>query len=368
MRGRRKRSRQSSQNPTTQRVPVADMGINVQPKEECSSAPNNNDAITPIPFSDIKGITTPSPASSMSGAASFDPSTPINSQSLRTQLSRPTSTPHNWFQNDSNFRSNNAYPYFEKVHDHQTATDQNINTFAVHQQQSSKGQTATTFTGANANTRRSPSGLSGVNLRVPLVDNGDGIEDITIRQGCHQMKSSQHAFHSVKSPYTSTPTIKPSRQAPACRPMTFSGSSSGLAGLPPDRSWLNTSNPWANHLYTFGGSALNGSNDPGSPSPSYALDVNASCGNGLSDIYFGGGGGFSMDTRTEPFQSFASPTEHAFDANFQQQYETFLPSVFDHMSVVSSDQDTPNILQIDNSSTLENQKIRMGHHHGHSRS
>ena len=362
MRGRRRRSQQGSLKPNTQRVPVANMGINVQPKDDRSSAPINA-AIMPSSISNTSSAMTPSSTSSMSGVVSFDASTPSNSRSSRIQLSTPNLPLKSCKQNHSKSQAGNAYPYFEQGHRHRTATDQYTNLSPVHQQQASNSQATMTCTGASAATRRSRSGPRGVSSRVPLVNSGDGIGDRAIQQGFHQMNFAQRALDSVKSPYTSTSAVNSSRQAAALRPMTFSGSSSGLAGLPTDQPWPTTSKYWSNQRYDIDGSALNGSADPESLFLSYPSDVNGSFGSDLSDNYFEGGLG--VDNRSEPFQTFLSSSEQALEAEFQRNYQTFLPSTLDTMSMASTHRDSSHTLQIGNLAALEENKVPIGQYHCH---
>ena len=111
----------------------------------------------------------------------------------------------------------------------------------------------------------------------------------------------------------------------APKPMTFSGSSSGLAGLPPDDSWSTVSDFWNLGHYNFNNLRSTESFDPGTFTPDVDSYASGPCNTFSSDFTDSScGGGLQLGSWVQPLQSHPIESSISFGAGLQQQYSTSL--------------------------------------------
>jgi len=137
-----------------------------------------------------------------------------------------------------------------------------------------------------------------------------------------QPRTLSHPFvHPLSSP----------RRPVAPKSMSFSGSSSGFAGLPSECMWQNTSENSSAQQYGISGPIYTDGADPNAPLPSYPPDVTSSFGSDYSDNSLGSG--LQMNDLSGPTYSQVQANQRALDAEFRRYYPTYLTSNFNALSV-----------------------------------
>lgn len=148
-----------------------------------------------------------------------------------------------------------------------------------------------------------------------------------------QMRANRQSHHDHNTTPSSTCCVNSSRQPVAPKPMTFLGSSSGLAGLPLDNTWQTAGNLWTAQEHNMNGPVLNTRAGPEATFPSYPSDVDRSFGSDFANTDSSAGSGLPSATWGEPLQTYPSQNQQALEAQYQQQYRTYLPSSLNTLSL-----------------------------------
>ena len=152
----------------------------------------------------------------------------------------------------------------------------------------------------------------------------------------HLHQQGHHRARNLDIPGVSTHFVDQIHQSAGLGGMSFSGSSSGLAGLPQDYSLRATRQPWIARQRNVKDPMLTEVVDAGDSSQSCGADgsspfSNDPFGTRLTECSFGSGfHGYSWD---DPSQTFLPQNQHAFEAEIQQRYSTYLPSGFNTLSL-----------------------------------
>lgn len=134
-------------------------------------------------------------------------------------------------------------------------------------------------------------------------------------------------------------------------PMSFSGSSSGLAGLPAENSWLTNSNLPSARQFGMTGSIYTDGADPNALLTSYPSDITSSFGSDYSDNSFGSG--LQVNSLNDTSQPQIQANQQVMDAQFRQQYPTYLTSNFNTLSIQPGPSDYSSSFPVDYSMGLE---------------
>ena len=152
----------------------------------------------------------------------------------------------------------------------------------------------------------------------------------------HQMEGGLPSRYKHNAPSTSTHSVNPIGHSIACKPMTFSGSSSGLAGLPSDFSWQITNDPWTARHHEVNHPSLAGDVDTGAHLAPYTSDIDDSGGGDFSESYFGNE--YQTNPWRQPVQEYSSANTKSLEADLQKQYLMYLPSNLKNFCLEPGDQ------------------------------
>ncbi|KAL6712780.1 hypothetical protein ACLMJK_009621 [Lecanora helva] len=125
-----------------------------------------------------------------------------------------------------------------------------------------------------------------------------------------------------------------SKPAVTTKPFRFSGSSSGLAGLPVDSEWSSNCDAWISQQFETSNTAFTGSADPTTLFQPYSSTLTSSFGSDFSET--SNDNGLQTDFCNEQFQMSCSKNEQALESELQKQYMTYLPSSLNTLSMKST--------------------------------
>lgn len=177
------------------------------------------------------------------------------------------------------------------------------------------------------------------------------------RNGRYQVKVPHRSRRPPTTPHN-TPSDMLSPHAPSVpsNPMTFSGSSSGVSGLAPINPWqstIETSN--TRQIACAIGQVYNEGADPNALLTSYPSDITSSFGSDFSDSSFGSG--LQMSGLSEPFQPNVTSSYEVVDRDLQEQYSTYVSSIFGTLSVQPGSQGYPSMYPQESTMSAENKFI-----------
>lgn len=147
----------------------------------------------------------------------------------------------------------------------------------------------------------------------------------------HRHMTTTHNAHHLPKTLSNAPTYRhnPLQQTQSVsRPITFSGSSSGLSGLSSEIPWHAANNTSGMQHY---GAVYTDGADPNAFLTPYPLDLTSSFGSEYSDN--SSGGGLSMSSTMGCSQSQMQANQQAIDAEYRQEYPTWMTSNFDALSI-----------------------------------
>lgn len=145
--------------------------------------------------------------------------------------------------------------------------------------------------------------------------------------------------------------LSSTRRLVAPKPMSFSGSSSGFAGLPSDYLWQASSDHSNARQLGSSGPIYTDGADPNALLTPYPSDVTSSFGSDDSDSTLGGG--LQMNNLSGLSGPQVQADRQALDAEFRQYYPTYLTSNFSALSVEPGPSDHAPLFPFDYSTGVE---------------
>ena len=162
-------------------------------------------------------------------------------------------------------------------------------------------------------------------------------------KGYRHARPTQRSYYSDHAPSSSFHPPNSKRQPVAFRPINFSGSSSGLAGLPLDHSWPTTNDLWGAQNYRTDLSVWKDGVDPGNLFPTYPSDVDTSLGDNLTETSLEGLR--EAHTWNQPLEMYLLQNQRTVEADVQPKYLQFQPSGLDSLSMRPGHQDDLAVFQ-----------------------
>lgn len=150
---------------------------------------------------------------------------------------------------------------------------------------------------------------------------------------------------------TSVYPLNSTRRSVASKPMSFSGSSSGFAGLPSKDLWQISSDHSNGRQIGMSGSIYTDNADPDAFLTSCPSDVTSSFGSENSNKSFESG--LQINNPGGSLLPQVQPNQQALDAEFRQYYPTYLTSNFDALSFEPGASDHTPLFPTDYSAGVE---------------
>ena len=163
--------------------------------------------------------------------------------------------------------------------------------------------------------------------------------------GYRHARPTQRSYHSDHTLSSSIHPLNAKRQPVAFKPINFSGSSSGLAGLPLDHSWQTTNDLWGAQNYKTDLSIWKDGVGPGNLFPTYPSETDTSLGADFTETSLEGVR--QMHTWDQPLEMYLFQNQRTVEADVQPKYLQFHSSGLDSLSMRPGHQDDLTVFQPD---------------------